>query len=514
MEKIKKINVMLFGIWFLVVLSFLTTFPTDDFMVFWAYAKQVSYSSYNGLAAIVDVWELKGLLFRTIYYTDAFITSFFINDYSLLYAFVYKLVGLAGYFSLLLVIVRVIPKQYRESIGRAKLFFVLGILLLTVHFASHLQAEMWGVLFFILALALYLNDKVWCQIIAAIVYSLTFYLKSPMPLLGGTLFFGAMLIKKQTLGRAVKGIIPFVITTILFLFLSLFLIYRYYPQEITDICDASYYQHTLLQDGWYWGAIKNLIHGFIYDSFLYNIPCALGVIAALYLFAKWCKGNDYKQCALLVLTWVFPLVYIILSNCYFVYHYYLLVYPTIITLLLFHRENPMAISGNRPLHVILGTYMAYYMFVLSAVAPTNLDIKHEYTKIWEENKQKKGISLGCRMGGGEMLFLDSGLGAFIFNNKSYLRYFYVLPLQRISPDNPFTKTDTYKKVKQKAMAYNGEYLTLETDWFFKNGNDDIKEKIEKEYKLYAIIDIPEQPWDLFHIDKQVGHLYLYKRTKY
>lgn len=114
MEKIKKINVMLFGIWFLVVLSFLTTFPTDDFMVFWAYAKQVSYSSYNGLAAIVDVWELKGLLFRTIYYTDAFITSFFINDYSLLYAFVYKLVGLAGYFSLLLVIVRVIPKQYRE----------------------------------------------------------------------------------------------------------------------------------------------------------------------------------------------------------------------------------------------------------------------------------------------------------------------------------------------------------------------------------------------------------------
>ena len=118
------------------------------------------------------------------------------------------------------------------------------------------------------------------------------------------------------------------------------------------------------------------------------------------------------------------------------------------------------------------------------------------------------------MGGGEMLFLDSGLGAFIFNNKSYLRYFYVLPLQRISPDNPFTKTDTYKKVKQKAMAYKGEYLTLETDWFFKNGNDDIKEKIEKEYKLYAIIDIPEQPWDLFHIDKQVGHLYLYKRTKY
>jgi len=118
------------------------------------------------------------------------------------------------------------------------------------------------------------------------------------------------------------------------------------------------------------------------------------------------------------------------------------------------------------------------------------------------------------MGGGEMLFLDSGLGAFIFNNKSYLRYFYALPLQRISPDNPFTKTDTYKKVKQKTMAYRGEYLTLEADWFFKNGNKDIKEKIEKEYKLYAIIAIPEQPWDLFHIDKEVGHLSLYKRVKH
>ncbi|MBR6842247.1 MAG: hypothetical protein IKM77_08135 [Prevotella sp.] len=520
----KRSSIILVSIWGLVVLSFLTTQLTGDFMVFWAYAKQVQNSPNSGLSAIVDIWELKGLLFKNILYLDYILTSSFITDYSILCQTLYKFFGLVLYFSILLIAVRLLPSKYLIGNSRSILFFIVGILLLVTHFAAHFQAEMWGVVFAILALSLYLNNNLFCKIIAGIIYSLTFYLKSPIPLIGGSLFFGAMLIKEQKFKEAIKDVMPFAISSAVFLSASLFFVYKYYPQEIIDIWDASYYQHTLLHEGIgaFLGAILYLISNGSFFYALYNVTFSLGLISTIIVLVLWgsTKINKpfiilelkYKQCIILLVMWFFPLVYVALSNKYFIYHYYLLVFPAIITLYIFYRDWNK--KKKHLFYLIIGLHTVYYAVFLSSIAPTNLYIKDYYSKMWEDNKTKKGIYVGCKIGNGEILYLDAGSGAFTFNNKSYLRYFYPLPLQRIDAEDPFTETDTYKKVKQKVMDYQGEYITISPDWFFAHeNNNDIKKKIENEYELYDVIDVPYIPWNVFHFEKDVDHLSIYRRLK-
>ncbi len=500
-------------VWLLVVLSFLTTPLTGDFMVFWAYARQVHDSMLNGLAAIVDIWELKGMLFRIIVYCDYLLTTIFINDYGLLCMFIYKLFGLIVFLFLLYLSILFIPCKYMDKSYRRIAFFVTSILLLTVHFACHLQPEMWGVLFLILAFSLYLHDSIWHKVIAAIVFSSSFYLKSPIPLLGGTLFFGIILIKKKTLKESFKELIPFALTSAVFLIFFMFLVRTFYPQEITDIWDASYYQQTLFHSGGFWGSFKQFLKRFFIYGIFNNITCVLGLASTIWLLCIQYKKKEYMNSVYLILLWIFPMIYIILSNKFFVYHYYLLIFPTIITLFLLFQEIKKTITLDKLFLVPVGLYLCFFIILLSAVAPINIERKINYADMWKRNKIEKNIYVGCQLDSDEVLYLDAGLGAFIFTNKSYLRYFYPLPLQRIGDKDSFAKTKTYKDVKEKVMKYNGKYITLDDKWFFWRGHEDIKQKISNEYELIEVIDYPIFSWDLFSTGVKSSKLSLYKRKR-
>lgn len=507
----KRSVLFLIIVWIFVVMSFLTTQLTFDFIVFWAYARQVNDSPFSGIAALVDIWELKGLLFKTIIFADYKITTLFSNDYSLYCQFIYKFFGLFTFLSLLALTIRIVPNKYLIGVNRWIFFLISSVLLLTVHFSSHLQAEMWAVLFLLFAFSLYLHDKVWYKVIAAIILSLTFFLKSPIPLLGGSLLFGVMLVKKQTIKESIRDAWPFALTFAVFLCTSLSLIEVFFPQEIIDIWDASYYQHTLFHDGGYKGAIISLLSGLVVDGIIYNLPCSLGLLFAFLLIYKWWKEKKLRQCILLVLVWIFPLIYITISNRFFAYHYYLIVFPSLITLYLFYKERQKYTVGKIVYSIVVGAYLCFYVVGLSSIAPSNLLHKSHYTEQWKVNKETQNIYIGCKLDSKDVLFLDGGQGAFVFNNKSYLRYFYPLPLQRVSDDDPFTQTDTYKKVKSKVLAYHGEYLTLAEEWFFMNGNEDIKNKILQEYEIYKVIRFPQFPWTLFSSEKSTFALSLYKR---
>ena len=69
-----------------------------------------------------------------------------------------------------------------------------------------------------------------------------------------------------------------------------------------------------------------------------------------------------------------------------------------------------------------------------------------------------------------------------WGNKSYLRYLYPLPIQRTSEDSPFINSNTYKKVKNQILNYDGTFITIDDDWFYSESpHKDIADFIASNY---------------------------------
>lgn len=507
----KKSNIILIVIFVLVVISFVTTQLTNDFFVFWAYGRFVSNSDVTGIASLIDTWEMKGLLFKAYLYVEYALTAPFSSLFDSYGQTIYKIIGIIPFLFILGMCIVLLPKRFVPcKINKTKLFLYSSILLLTVHFASHFQAEMWGVVFLLLAFSVYLRDGWGAKLISAVIYSLTFYLKSPIPLLGGSLVIAAMMLKKQSIKEAVKDVVPFAIGTIAFLVGTLLLISKYYPQELTDIWSASYYQHTLFHD--YHEFVQSIAH-FVWHLFLtifYNPIVTVGLICAILLLVKYKKSHSWANILLIIGVWLFPMFYVLLSNRYFEYHYYLLSFSALLTILLLINED--IIIDKRRLTISSIVFVTFYAFVLSSVCPTNLFEKKYYSQTQNQLKEETGIYVGCKLGEDDVFFMDSGIGAFYFANKSYLRYFYPLPLERIRESDPYASTDAYKEIKQKAMDYEGQYVVIQKDWFLSDGNNaDILQKIDSEYFLEKEIIIPNYSWQLFISKEANSTLSIYKR---
>ena len=503
-------RIILIAAWLLVVLSFITTQLTNDFFVFWAYGRFVANSQLTGLAALIETWELKGLLFKLYLYIEYALTSQFSTLFDAYGQAVYKTFGILPYLLILFLSIFLLPTKFIIRYRKIDIFFASSILLLAVHFASHFQAEMWGVLLLLLSFSIYLHDGWKSKVISAIVFSLTFYLKSPIPLLGGSLVATSVILKKQNVKKGLQDVIPFALTTILFISASLSLVNIYLHQEIEDIWNASYYQHTLLHDGFILNSFITLIFNF-FSNLLYYPIVFIGSLAVLHLFIIFVKQKCFVKIIYLLLIWLFPLMYVLISNCFFVYHYYLLSFSSLLTLLVFlnTKFTYRKVLFNTISIILLG----YYLFALSSVSPTNIYYRNEYEKYSKMNMHKLGIYPGCSLGNQSIMFLDGGFGAFYFSNSSYLRYFYPLPLQRTSSSDEFAKSSLYQKEKRKALLYGGDYITLDEKWFSRGNNEDILKKIEREYELLEEISICTYPWTLFKKESGLRKLQIYKKIE-
>jgi hypothetical protein len=83
----------------------------------------------------------------------------------------------------------------------------------------------------------------------------------------------------------------------------------------------------------------------------------------------------------------------------------------------------------------------------------------------------------------EILFLGDGLASYIIHAKSYLRYFYPLPLQRAQYNPKLIQTEVYQETLNAALNYQGKYIYLEPSWFDLDSLPAIKSKIDTEYEI-------------------------------
>lgn len=483
--RLKKLLLLI--IWLFVVLSFVFKHVNNDFFVFWGYGKQVKLALAHGPNALLEVWDVKGMLFRFYVYVEYLITSAFCGDLFTLQAqATYKAIGLAFLLTILWVAVKQIPKNFLpKRKNHLYLFFIISILLLAVQCISHLQAEMLGVFILILATSLSLYDVLLKKIIAGVLVGLLFFLKSPMILMAGSLFFVFILITRKSLLLAIKSFIPLITATVLTVSVGLLFYHFLYNQELIDIYDVSQYEHTLLESLTIFGIYNSLCSFFshFFDNLLLYPVFCLAVMFFIAELISAIKNGSFRSFFLYVLILAFPTALIMVSNCFFSYHYYLLAYPSVV-IILYSGEKLMAnIYFRKSMYAVSILLFLLFTYLLSAVSPYSIKASERYQEVLWQNSLKAQKVL-AEHPTSKILYLDSGFAPSVFPTKSYLRYLYPLPIQRFNEQfSEFVNTNTFSSVKQQILDYDDNIIICDWDWFFTNEHPEIQEKIEKEYVL-------------------------------
>jgi len=79
-----------------------------------------------------------------------------------------------------------------------------------------------------------------------------------------------------------------------------------------------------------------------------------------------------------------------------------------------------------------------------------------------------------------VLYLADGTPTYYLGAKSYLRYYYPLPVQRAQYDDTLRETEIYRTTYSKVLAYDGRYI-LVTDWIDIASFPRLEEKLSREY---------------------------------
>lgn len=542
--KSKRIFLWILIILFLIgIATFLITPFQYDLFLYIGSAKQADFISGNWMYKALNSWEVKGFLARFLIYSFYRIALIFFKFGSIPFEVCFKalyalLIFGASYLSVSLCF----KKDYKLE----KFMTILGLssFFYLAQSWDQIQPETTGVLLLILALAITINacqnnqKKLLKFFSAGLLMGLLPGFKSIMILLTISFFASLYLICKQTKlcinKKEVFTIICGIITGILIL---LMLILTMHPQELTDMIDVSIIQGTLLTPTYlndssltplkiYHRFFVNLVENFYRISAVF-----IGFVAFIGLFTEYRKRKYFMQPLALIIMWLIPCVTIILSNRYFSYHYFSFVYCAIVSSYLF--IDYIKDSTIKPRFIIVGMFVCLFSLILQ-LFPSALYSKYigvtltiiyaiiavlmllsvifekyrlqvfslsfiigiifylNYISLFSHNmktwiaidNEVRTANSKLYIGDNPVLYLDVGMAAYVFKNKSYLRYHFGLPLQRLPEDSRYTSRDCYKKTLAQALAYDGDYIVFwDKFMLYYNPQRLIKAKLKKEYVL-------------------------------
>lgn len=551
----------LFVIWLFALVSAIFRPLLNDNMVFFAWAQQVYDSSLSGMDAIESVWEIKGLFSRVIYYQLYWFTQLFCSTLWPNGQYIYQAIGYTEMCLIILLSLYLLPKEFLSSKEKICGFFIITFSFFISTPMAALQPEQWGMCILLLSTALLLRGNAICSIIGGIILGTTLFIKTPFLLLSGSVFFAYMLIKRLDLISTIKEMWLYALSALIGVITILGLLYLLYPIEIQDIRDASHYQSTLLSYDSLIHVIRDVGHSIVN---MWQIPVYLPIIILGALSAViYISSRSLGKIATMFAVWFFPFLYVVISNCYFQYHFVTFFFPAFVCIYLIKDEILYVDKKNliifgiisivlgvifsfKPCYFIIrliGEYFylipyiliclglhqiwkfkallfsicfSIFLFVswnsiishmhreeianISDCLQRNADNNHYQNQILENNDS--------------ILTLDAGISHLWIANASYLRHFYPLPIQRTSDSSDFRLSLTYLHTKEKVLRYQGNVILMDTAWFYGNSKHaEIREFIDSNYHIAdSIIDITNSGYSIYaKKPTEMGAIYVYKR---
>lgn len=534
-------------------ISFITVPVTGDIKVFISAANQVKYKDNNGILSIFEAWELKGIANRLLMYFIYLLSGLFVNYGKIVsYELAVKTIYAAILVLIIIISACLLVKDIKQ---RIKYFLIIYFAFFATFTASQLQVEMTCVLLMLFIMACIVHGKQWSLIMAGITGSIFFFFKSIFFLLVISVLSGIVVYTDERKGMKKEFFIPLVSMAFSQLFL-IAMVKIVYPQEFKDMAAASEYQSTLFSAN----SAKSLVS--ILDNFtnMFNksiiaIPFLLiAILCFIIVLIKFVKAQQWIKVFAFILCWIIPSDIIIVSNTYFIYHYFLLVFPGIISVFAFLKYinkginfyiifigvcisfistaacwkmkngyNQTGIINYSSLmiailHLFLITLAAYCInkfikyqsFVCCLVLSVCLFLWMNYSSVispkYRNMKELDKYSMKiCEDAFPEdfcekpVLFLDGGTTPFYIDAQSYSRYFFNLPLQRWQEGK---KWEIQKQEYELIMNYTGKYI-LYSNWFGIEKYPELKQKIDKEYEKipYSGLFLYSPEWNVFVLNE-------------
>ena len=196
-----------------------------------------------------------------------------------------------------------------------------------------------------------------------------------------------------------------------------------------------------------------------------------------------------KTVIALIIMWVVPLIAIMIQGEFFAYHYVMLLFPAIVTLIL--SMGVLSIEKQLPLLIISLTIGGLIWFgFCSNFSESYMQQETFWKSLKTENTRidaKFHISSEP-----EVLFLDSGDAPYYFRAKSACRYSSPIVIQRNMTTNP-----VFQEQINCISNYKGKYVITEWSWL---NNEMIKTRIENNYFLVdvnPVWGIYERKWGFY-----------------
>ena len=514
--KEKRINYCLAAVTLLtafVLAGFAVTPFTADLKVFLASAHQATYIDSNLIVGGYKVWELKGPFSRVFIYGIYKIAVLFADYGGYSFEVCCKLLYAAFIFAVSFCTVNLLSEQDK------KVRFIYIMLIaqgcMAVHTMCIMQAEMTVSLLLMLSFALYANavktnkNAVIKLFAAGILIGSAFFFKSVLILMSVSVVAAIIIYNVQNGYKlSFKRMMIVVAGSVFIIAVNCGVIMAINPQEFRDMLDASHFQNTLLTKGLSVDTLTYAVSKFIskIPEKIYLLPIVMAGAAAFIcnLLKNLFKGRWLLIFGHMVL-WVMPTVFIMLSNKYFAYHLMVYLCPAMMEIYYAVKEKGLLgkIVVYAAITVSVGLYVGY-MSVASHNVKEYIRADQDSFRIRDEMLVKTEFEKDA-----EMMYLDDGLGAYYLPNESYLRYYFPLPLQRLADSD----LECYVQTKREALEYEGKYISVYESWFFRESNNDIKEKVEKEYEYIASYARYSPSQNIFDDDFEAKEFMLYQRKE-
>lgn len=471
------------GIWFLLILisfivSVLTPFSSDVLVSLGA-AFQADYFG-NFPKNVYLSWNLRGIGYK--YFMYILIKCFgFINSYShSIFPYLVRIVYYSFFIFISYLSIRELRPFFKEIGVDSKLvFLVFTLSILTTSQHLSLQAEEIAVFLTLVMTAFTFSKKKLLNYLSGFILLLLLSLKAVTIVFGGFPFLLTILFFSKYKEKAIR----FIISNSVFLVLGVLFYIFVIPNEISDILMAAKFQ-----DSSRFKATTPLLAGYyFFYAALYMPIIFMGLITAVLNLFSFYKNK--QNLILLILFTIIPIFVVTLQHKWFSYHYSIFIPFSVISIFVF-LYGRKKIKMNLKINSIIILYFAAYLliqFLPYQIFPAK-DKKFNfiyYTQEYYKKRQEVGEYLHNNYSSKKysaVLYLTDGAVNYFYREKSYLRYFYPLPLQR-AKDFPELKNETiYNETLKKVLNYNEDLIVLQSNWFLLEVYPELKEKIENNYK--------------------------------
>lgn len=454
---------------------------TGDAKMFIGSASQATFSSLPFPSNVDYAWELKPVGNRLVMF--AFYTIGEMSPYheSLIKFFAAVLVILVS----IIFVHRVsskCPDFFKEEWQKDVATYIVVFALVSLNNFCLFQAEWFAVIGSLILLSMLLSHSKWEHILAGLVAIGIISLKGATIFLIPAVIAAYILLDKNYEKEFFCKMEQFAIGVGVGIGVSIYLCYTVFKNAIPDMLLAIQIAwharptHVAIPDSPAY-LLNNMIPGALNVPMLVPGIIVLVVLFEIILLPSIIKNGWHlkKTIASLIIMWMVPLLAIALQGEFFAYHYVILLFPSIITIILsmgvlsLERQLPLLIISLIIGGIIWAGWCSEFSKSYSEQDAFWKSLKTENIRI----DAKFNISSEK-----EVLFLDSGDAPYYFRAKSACRYSSPSVIER-----NITTIPVFQEQVDCISNYRGKYVITEWSWL---NNQMIRNKIETNYTLVDV----------------------------